>query len=138
MTPALRSVTLEVLAAATAPGQAAAKLRQQLVEVAAANRGNSSKGGGRAQGGRSSGRSAGRGGSSSNQGGMWEQMLALEAAAAAEVLGKAQVVAATCVGAGGYCQVRLQSSVVGNELLLWHGKHLTSSYGRYQDVPMFH
>jgi hypothetical protein len=31
---------------------------------------------------------------------MWEQMLVLEAAAAAEVLGGAQVVAATCVGAG--------------------------------------
>lgn len=116
VTPALRSVTLEVLAAATAPGQAAAKLRQQLVEAAAANRGSSrasnSKGGGRGQGGRSSGRSGGRGGSSSNQGGMWEQMLALEAAAAAEVLGKAQVVAATCIGAGGYCKDSLQTSLV--------------------------
>jgi hypothetical protein len=100
VTPALRSVTLEALAAATAPGQAAVKLRQQLAEAAAVNRatrgGSSSRGRGRGgRGGRD-----GRGGGGAAGGGLWEQLLALEAAAAAEVLGKAQVVAATCVGAG--------------------------------------
>jgi hypothetical protein len=34
------------------------------------------------------------------QGSMWQQLVALEAAAAAEVLDGVQVVAATCVGAG--------------------------------------
>lgn len=107
VTPALRAVTLETLAAATGPGQAAAKLRQQLIEAAAATRGQSG-GGGSGRGGRGCGR--GRRSSSSSGGGqerggvagrgMWEQMLAMEAAAAAEVLGGAQVVAATCVGAG--------------------------------------
>lgn len=92
-------MTLEALAAATAPGQAAVKLRQQLAEAAAINRatrGGSSRGRGRGgRGGRD-----GRGGGGAAGGGLWEQLLALEAAAAAEVLGKAQVVAATCVGAG--------------------------------------
>eukprot|EP00775_Hariotina_reticulata_P004851 gene4851-5098_t len=41
-----------------------------------------------------------KGSSSSPAGGLWEKMLALEAAAAAEVLGSVPVVAATCVGAG--------------------------------------
>lgn len=111
VTPALRSVTLEALAAATAPGQQAAKLRQQLAEAAAANRGRvgggsggrSGRSGGRGgdpRGGRGGGR--GSGGVGIAAGGMWEQMLALEAAAAAEVLGQAHVVAATCVGAGGW------------------------------------
>lgn len=103
VTPALRAVTLEALAATTAPGQAAAKLRQQLIEAAAANRASNmanSRGGSRgdSRGRRGSG-SGGRGGGG-GQGNIWEQMLALEAAAAAEVLGGVQVVAATCVGAG--------------------------------------
>uniref|UniRef100_A0A383VFK2 AAA+ ATPase domain-containing protein n=1 Tax=Tetradesmus obliquus TaxID=3088 RepID=A0A383VFK2_TETOB len=101
--PALRSVTLEVLAAATPAGQEAARLRQQLVAAAAAAaagaRGSSS-GSRRASGGGAK-RSSGSSSSSTSGGqGLWEQMLALEAAAAAEVLGRAQVVAATCVGAG--------------------------------------
>ena len=91
ISPALRAVSLDVLAAATQPGQQAAKLRQQLVAAAAATAGNGSS-----RGSRGSSSKAG----SSNAGGLWEQMLALEAAAAAEVLGNAQVVAATCVGAG--------------------------------------
>lgn len=105
VTPALRAVTLETLAAATAPGQAAVKLRQQLIEAAAATRGQSG-GGSSGRGGRGGGRGrrSSIGGGQEGGGvagrGMWEQMLALEAAAAAEVLGGAQVVAATCVGAG--------------------------------------
>jgi hypothetical protein len=96
--PALRSVSLEVLAAATPAGQEAARLRAQLVAAAAAASGaRSSSGTGRR--GSSSKRSSGSSSSSGGQG-QWEQMLALEAAAAAEVLGRAQVVAATCVGAG--------------------------------------
>jgi hypothetical protein len=96
--PALRSVSLEVLAAATPAGQEAARLRQQLVAAAAAATGaRSSSSGGR----RASSSGGGKRGSSGSGGqGLWEQMMALEAAAAAEVLGKAQVVAATCVGAG--------------------------------------
>jgi hypothetical protein len=120
VTPELRSVTLEALAAQTAPGQAAAKLRKQLLDAAAANRANnsfnssSSSAGGRGsgkgrqgRGGRGSSSSSGggrggggRGGGGDSQGSMWQQLVALEAAAAAEVLDSVQVVAATCVGAG--------------------------------------
>jgi fumarylacetoacetate (FAA) hydrolase family protein len=106
--PALRSVSLEVLAAATPAGQEAARLRAQLVAAAAAAssaRGSSSSS---RRGGSSSSKRSSNSSSSGGQG-LWEQMLALEAAAAAEVLGKAQVVAATCVGAG---ELRLCCSIV--------------------------
>jgi hypothetical protein len=118
VTPELRSVTLEALTASTASGQAAAKLRKQLLDAAAANRASNSfnsssssnaggRGSARGRGGWGSSSSrgggggrGGRGGGGDPQGGMWQQLVALEAAAAAEVLDGVQVVAATCVGAG--------------------------------------
>jgi hypothetical protein len=66
-------VTLEALAAETAPGQQAAALRA---------------------------RGAAAGVRGADAAGLWRQVMMLEEAAAAEVLGKAEVIAATCIGAG--------------------------------------
>lgn len=93
-------MTLEALAAETPPGIEAARLRRRLLDAAA----KASGGGGRG-GGRGAGRGGGRGGrgsdsKDSNSGSQWQQVQALEAEAAAQVLGSVDVVAATCVGAG--------------------------------------
>jgi hypothetical protein len=73
VTPELRGVTLEALAAETPPGQQAAALRR---------------------------RAAGGGVKPGDAVALWSQAMALEEEAAAEVLAGAQVVAATCIGAG--------------------------------------
>lgn len=71
VTPELRSVTLEALAMATPPGQKAAALRNQAAKATGATAGQ-----------------------------IWQQAAALDDNATAMVLAGAEVVAATCIGAG--------------------------------------
>lgn len=93
MTPELREVTLEALAAKTPAGQEAAALRKSLSAAAAANRGRQHTKGG-------SNRSSGQKQQAVDAQASWEQLVQLQALAAKQVLSGAQVVAATCVGAG--------------------------------------
>jgi hypothetical protein len=102
VTPELREVTLEALAAKTPAGQQAAALLKSLSAAAAANRSRQHNKGG-------SSRSSGQKQQGVDAQASWEQLVQLQALAAEQVLSGAQVVAATCVGAG---EVPCQQHVV--------------------------